>query len=56
MPIDGLNNKQIERLIRNDINNIKNSFFNKNNSYSINEKNFNHKIHTIKNINKIVLN
>jgi hypothetical protein len=56
MPKDGLNNKQIEKLIRNDINNIKNSLSNKNNSYSISQMNFNHKVSVMKGLSKIILN
>jgi hypothetical protein len=56
MPIDGLNNKQIEKLIRNDVTNIKKSFSNKNNSYDVSSKNLSLKISTWKQMNKIVLN
>jgi len=56
MPIDGLSNKQIDRLIRNDINNIKNSIATKNNAYSISENNFKYKLSAFKQMSKIVLN
>lgn len=56
MPVDGLSNKQIEKLINKDISNIKNTLSNKNNSYSISDKNFKHKLSVIKHISKIVLN
>jgi hypothetical protein len=56
MPKDGLSKKQIEKIIRIDINNIKNSLSDKNNSYSISQQNFNHKVSIMKNLSKILLN
>ena len=56
MPVDGLSNKQINKLIKSDINSIKKSFSNKNNSYDISSKNLSLKISTWKQMNKIVLN
>ncbi len=56
MPIDGLTNKQIGKIINDDISNIKKSLINKNSSYSISQKNFNHKLSVIKNLSKILLN
>jgi hypothetical protein len=56
MPKDGLSKKQIEKIIRIDINNIKNSIPIKNNSYSISQQNFNHKVSVMKGLSKIFLN
>jgi hypothetical protein len=56
MPKDGLSNKQIERIVRNDVNTFKNSLSNKNSSYNISEVNLKHRVAMMKCINKIILN
>jgi hypothetical protein len=53
---DGLTNKQIQNIVRSEINAFKNSFSNKNGSYNMSEINTKHRVALNKCINKIVLN